>query len=54
MLMGPYYQVVAEYIFKMTDHTPSNWESKGVGIAALTIIILRASFFNPRYLKISH
>ncbi|OXG18472.1 high-affinity methionine permease [Cryptococcus neoformans Tu259-1] len=32
--------VVAEYIFKMTDHTPSDWESKGVGIAALTIIIL--------------
>ncbi|OCF60250.1 high-affinity methionine permease [Kwoniella mangroviensis CBS 10435] len=32
--------VVASYIFKMTDRTPSGWESKGVGIAALTILCL--------------
>lgn len=51
MLIGPYYEVVAEYIFKMTDHTPSDWESKGVGIAALTIIILRTSFSFPFILK---
>lgn len=54
MLIGPYYEVVAEYIFKMTDHTPSDWESKGVGIAALTIIILRTSFLIPVYPKKYH
>ncbi|EAL20113.1 hypothetical protein CNBF4390 [Cryptococcus deneoformans B-3501A] len=54
VLIGPYYEVVAEYIFKMTDHTPSDWESKGVGIAALTIIILPVFFSTNISLRLSN
>ncbi|WWC92975.1 uncharacterized protein L201_007939 [Kwoniella dendrophila CBS 6074] len=32
--------VVSSYIFRMTDHTPSDWESKGVSLAVLTIVAL--------------
>lgn len=33
--------VVSQYIFRMTDITPTDWQFKGVGVAALTIITLR-------------
>ncbi|WWC97669.1 hypothetical protein V866_004553 [Kwoniella sp. B9012] len=46
--------VVASYIFKMTDHTPSGWESKGVGIAALTILCLPIWFSTKWTLRLSN
>ncbi|OCF32482.1 high-affinity methionine permease [Kwoniella heveanensis BCC8398] len=46
--------VVAEYIFRMTDHTPTDWQSKGVGIAALTIISLPIWFNTNLALRLSN
>ncbi|WWC67390.1 uncharacterized protein I206_101298 [Kwoniella pini CBS 10737] len=46
--------VVAQYIFRMTDHTPTNWESKGVGIAALTIILIPIWFSTKWSLRLSN
>jgi hypothetical protein len=33
--------VVSQYIFRMVDTTPTDWQFKGVGVAALTVITLR-------------
>lgn len=32
---------MAQYLFKIGDHTPSAWEQKGVAIACYTLVTLR-------------
>jgi hypothetical protein len=32
--------VMAQYLFKIGDHTPSAWEAKGVAIACYTLVTL--------------
>ncbi|KAL7941871.1 amino acid transporter [Trichoderma barbatum] len=32
--------VLAQYLFKMTDHTPTDWQLKGVAIAGYTVALL--------------
>ncbi|ODO09525.1 hypothetical protein I350_03128 [Cryptococcus amylolentus CBS 6273] len=46
--------VVAEYIFRMTDHTATSWESKGVGIAVLTACTLPVWLSTNASLRISN
>ena len=31
---------MAQYLFKIGDHTPSAWEQKGVAIACYTLVTL--------------
>ena len=33
--------VLADYLFRINGHTPSNWELKGTAVAAFTISVLR-------------
>lgn len=33
--------VLAEYLFKINGHTPTNWEEKGVAIAGYSVAALR-------------
>lgn len=35
--------VLAQYVFKMTDHTPTDWQTKGVAVAGYTLAIIRMS-----------
>lgn len=32
--------VLAQYLFKMTDHSPTDWQLKGVAIAGYTVALL--------------
>ncbi|KAK5994102.1 High-affinity methionine permease [Cladobotryum mycophilum] len=32
--------VMAQYIFKMSDHSPTEWQLKGVAVAAYTLVVL--------------
>ena len=35
--------VLAEYLFRVNGHTPSNWELKGTAVAGYTVAVLRRS-----------
>jgi hypothetical protein len=32
--------VLAEYLFKMSDHNPTDWQIKGVAVAGYTVAVL--------------
>ncbi|KAL6897462.1 amino acid permease domain-containing protein [Trichoderma evansii] len=38
--------VLAEYLFKMTDHNPTDWQLKGVAVAAYTVAVLAVVLHN--------
>lgn len=38
--------VLAEYLFRINGHTPSNWELKGTAVAGFTVSVLLLTFHN--------
>lgn len=32
--------VLAEYLFKMSDHSPTDWQIKGVAVASYTVAVI--------------
>jgi amino acid transporter len=40
--------VLAQYLFKMTDHNPTDWQLKGVAIAGYTVALLGTFHFAQR------
>ncbi|THW04454.1 amino acid transporter [Aureobasidium pullulans] len=46
--------VMAQYLFKIGDHTPSAWEQKGVAIACYTLVTLLLIFHTKTSYRISN
>ncbi|KAG9517781.1 amino acid transporter, partial [Aureobasidium melanogenum] len=46
--------VMAQYLFKIGDHTPSAWEKKGVAIACYTLVTLLLIFHTKTSYRISN
>ncbi|KAI5262484.1 amino acid transporter [Aureobasidium subglaciale] len=51
---GVYSTLMAQYLFKIGDHTPSAWEQKGVAIACYTLVTLLLIFHTKTSYRISN